>query len=118
MRMTMIERIQDGRATDVVVVGCSTAPLPQAFKEAVASAGAQLRGLNLREIEHRRPCIQPRSMACQRDLLLSAFVDPWSEDAAAQRTIEHLATTERDVVFGPLPGSMPPQKLWLQHDPR
>ena len=78
-RTSLMERIQDGRATDVVVVGCSTAPLPQAFKEAVASAGAQLRGLNLREIEHRRPSIQPRSMACQRDLLLSAFVDPWSK---------------------------------------
>ncbi len=117
-RTSLIERIQDGRATDVVVVGCSTAPLPQAFKEAVASAGAQLRGLNLRDIEHRRPSIEPRSMACQRDLLLSAFVNPWSQEAAAQRTIEHLATTERDVVFGPLPASMPPQQLWLQRDPR
>ena len=117
-RTCLMERIQEGRATDVVVVGCSTDPLPHRFKESVASAGAALRGLNLRTVEHRRPSIEPEAMTDQRDLMISAMVDPWSEASAKERTIEHLTTTDREVVFGPLPASIHPQQLWLQHDPR
>ena len=117
-RTALLERIQNGRASDVVIVGCSSEPLPERFKVAVASTGANLRGLDLRQVEHRRPSIEPASMTQQRDLALSAMVDPWSTSAAGERTSVCLSKTERVVVSGPLPASLPPQHLWLPHDPR
>lgn len=117
-RTTLLERIQEGRASDVLIVGCSTDPLPIPFKEAVASTGASLRGLNLRSIEHRRPSIEPGTMSHQRDLVLSSLIDPWSESAAQQRTVACLEKINRDIVQGPIPASLHPQHLWLEHDPR
>lgn len=114
----MLERIQDGRATDVIIVGCSAEPLPQKFKEAIQSTGASLRGLDLRSIEHRRPSIEPASMTAQRDLALAALVDPWSESAARQRTKVCVEGLDRHIVDGPRPATLHPDHLWLQRDPR
>lgn len=117
-RTALLERVQDGNATDVLVVGCTTAPLPERFHEAIHSSGATLRGFNLRAVEHRRPGIDPDAMTAQRDLALSAMTDPWSEEAAHERTMQHLATVENEVTFGALPASLPTGQLWLEHDPR
>ena len=117
-RTSLLERIQDGRASDVLIVGCTSEPLPPRFKEAVASAGATLRGLDLRSIEHRRPSIEPASMTFQRDLSLSGLVDPWSESAAEHRTRACLESIEMDIVDGPMPTTLHPRHLWLERDPR
>ncbi len=117
-RTSLLERIQDGRASDVLIVGCSTEPLPLKFKEAIHSTGASLRGLDLRSIEHRRPSIEPATMTAQRDLALAALVDPWSESAARQRTKACLEGLDRDIVYGPRPATLHPDQLWLQRDPR
>jgi len=117
-RTGLLERVQNGAATDVVIVGCNGSPLPKRFREAVASTGANLRGLDLRHVEHRRPSIQPHSMTMQRDLALAAMVDPWSAEAARERTQRALERYDGEVVFGSLPASMATNKVWLEHDPR
>lgn len=117
-RTALLERVQDGNATDVVVVGCTTAPLPERFHEAIQSAGATLRGLDLRAVEHRRPGIDADAMTAQRDLALNALTDPWSEEAARERSNQHLATVEKEIMFGPLPASFPTGQLWLERDPQ
>jgi len=117
-RTALLERVQDGNATDVVVVGCTTAPLPSRFHDAIHSSGARLRGLNLRAVEHRRPGIDADAMTAQRDLALNAMVDPWSEESAYERSMLHLASVEREVMFGAPPASFPTGQLWLERDPR
>jgi len=57
-------------------------------------------------------------MTMQRDLALAAMVDPWSAEAARERTQRALERYDGEVVFGSLPASMATNKVWLEHDPR
>ncbi|MAI09319.1 MAG: hypothetical protein CMA08_01895 [Euryarchaeota archaeon] len=66
-RTVLIERIQNGAATDVVLLGCPEESLPARFVEAVASTGAGLHYMDHHESGDRNPSIADQDLTKQLD---------------------------------------------------
>lgn len=87
----LMEDVLARGATDLVIGGCDTICLPAAFKDAVASAGCRLRGLDLRSVEFDRTTMDGERTRQQRDLALASMVDPWSVEAVIKRREDALS---------------------------
>jgi hypothetical protein len=75
-RTALIERMQDGMATDVILLGCTEDSLPARFVEAVASTGAQLRFMDPQDHEEESAPMTTPSLAQRLDLYVTNVLGP------------------------------------------
>ena len=75
-RTALIERMQDGMATDVILLGCTEDALPARFIEAVASTGARLRFMDQQDHEEDHAPMTTRSLAQRLDLYVTNILGP------------------------------------------
>ena len=75
-RTAVIERIQNGAATDVILLGCTEDSLPARFIEAVVSTGARLRFMDSQGHEEHHSPITTSALSQRLDLYVSKILGP------------------------------------------
>lgn len=75
-RTALIERIQNGAATDVILLGCTEESLPARFIEAVVSTGVSLRFFDLEGHGEQNPSMANPVVAKRLDLYVTHILGP------------------------------------------
>lgn len=75
----LIDAIARNRLTDVIIGGCDGTPLPQGFKNSVASTQCQLRGLNFLNIQGALPADHSQ-LKTEIAIQMVNIQDPWTSE--------------------------------------